>query len=48
MINLFRDKAIKKDVAKVFIDSFRNRYDMNAADTLTEKYITKMKKNQKE
>jgi hypothetical protein len=28
----------------LFVDSFRNRYDMKAADAMLEKYVTKSKK----
>ena len=44
LFRIFPDQKVKKEVVKIFIDSFTNRYDVKAAQILNEKYISVMKK----
>lgn len=47
LIKIFRDEAVRKQIVTLFIDSFRNRYDLAATEFMVDKYIKKVKNPKK-
>lgn len=43
-MKVFSEEEVRKEIATLFINSFRNRYDMKSADMFAERYILKTKK----
>lgn len=47
LIKIFREEAARKEVVNIFIESFRNRYDMKSAEAMYDKYMIKARKSKK-
>ena len=47
LIKFFRDENHRKEIVNIFIESFRNRYDMKSADAMYDKYIVKVKRTKR-
>ena len=47
VFHIFPEERVRKDVVAIFIESFGNRNDYRAADTLTSKYISKVVKGRR-
>ena len=44
LMKVFSEEEVRREIATLFINSMRNRYDMKAADWFAEKYIMKTKR----
>ena len=47
IFQIFPEERVKKDVVSIFIESFRNKNEDRAVDTLTSKYISKVAKGRR-
>ena len=47
MLKIFSDNAVRQEIASLLVQSFRNRKDIESADLIDQKYLSKVKRAKK-